>query len=275
MKHIKDVTEQTFAIEVIERSKVVPVIVDFWATWCEPCKQLTPMLERAAEQYKGAFELAKIDVDANQNLSKELQIQSVPTVAAFVDGKPVPGFQGAIPEAELHTWLSGFIAPLTNPDVELALMMLDQGDEAGAEAKLTEILSSDFNAEAAQVLAVLYIDQKRFSAAEAVLELMSNSPEVEQLRATVKIASAGEQAGELEAQLKADPDSRTLQIDYARALAGRGDYTEALGGLLIMVEDKIEEADRAREAILDIFRALGPDSEITQTYRRRLANALY
>lgn len=275
MNHVKDVNEQDFQTEVIERSKTVPVVVDFWATWCEPCKTLGPMLERAAEQYDGAFELVKIDVDANQNLSQQLQIQSIPTVAAFVDGQPVPGFQGAIPEAQLHEWLSGFVAPLTNPDVELALMMLDQGDEAGAEAKLREILSTDFDADAAQALAVLYIDQEKFAEANEVLDLLPASPEVDQLRSIANMAAVGEQADEIGAKLAEDPTNRLLQIEYAKAVAGRGEYAVALDGLMIMIEDKIEEVDEARAAVIEIFGVLGPDSEITQTYRRRLANALY
>lgn len=275
MNHVKDVTEQSFAVDVIERSKVVPVVVDFWATWCEPCKQLGPMLERAAEQYEGAFELAKVDVDANQALSQQLQIQSIPTVAAFVDGQPVNSFQGVIPEAQLHEFLSGFVAPLTNPDVELALMMLDQGDEAGAESKLREILSIGFDADAAQALAVLYIDQEKFAEAEEVLDLLPASAEVDQLRSIAKMAAVGEQASEIEARLSEDPQNKSIQIEYAKAVAGRGDYTVALDGLLIMIEDKIEEAEEARGAVIEIFGVLGPDSEITQAYRRRLANALY
>ncbi len=111
-------------------------MVDFWAEWCQPCKQLGPLLERTAAEFEGAFELVKIDVDANQTLSGQLGIQSIPTVIAFVDGRPVNQFQGAIPDAQLREWLGSFVTPPTDPEVAQAIALLDQGDEAGAEAKL-------------------------------------------------------------------------------------------------------------------------------------------
>lgn len=273
--YVTEAGEADFRTAVLDRSTQVPVVVDFWAEWCQPCKSLGPLLERTAAEYEGAFELVKIDVDANQTLAGQMGIQSIPTVIAFVDGRPVSQFQGAIPDAQLREWLAAFLTPPTDPEVADALALLDQGDEAAAEAKLRAILVDRFDEEASMALALLFIDQDRLPEA---LELLANLPaseDVDRLVAITKMAQAAQGAGDLESQLAADPDNVALQIKLARAIAGQGRYEEALETLVGIVSDKIDESEAARNAMIEIFDALGSDQPITQTYRRRLANALF
>ena len=272
---VKDVGEADFQAAVLERSTHVPVVVDFWAEWCQPCKQLGPLLEQTAAEFEGAFELVKIDVDANQALSGQLGIQSIPTVIAFVNGRPVNQFQGAIPAAQLREWLGTFVEPPTDPEVAEAIELLERGEEAQAEARLRAILSDRAEPEAALTLALLYIDQNRLTEALEVLGTLPPSEDVNRLVAIAQMGEAAAGAGEIEAKLAADPENLQLQIQLARAIAGQGRYEEALESLLEIVAAKTDESDDARDGMVEIFGVLGPDQPITQTFRRRLANALF
>lgn len=273
--YVKDVAEADFQQAVLERSKQVPVVVDFWAEWCEPCKALSPLLDRVAQEYEGAFELAKIDVDANQALSGQLGIKSIPTVIAFVDGRPVNQFQGAIPDAQLRSWLASFVVAPTDPAVTAAISLLERGDEAGAEASLKTILQDHFDEDAAITLALLYIDQNRLAESLELLGTLPPSEEVTRLTAVARMGEAAAGADDLTARLEAEPDNLEVRIQLARAVAGRGEYEEALESLLDIVTAKVDESDAAREGMLEIFDVLGNEQPVTQSYRRRLANALF
>ncbi len=274
-RFVKDVNQANFATEVIERSRSVPVVVDFWAEWCGPCKQLSPVLERLADEHDGAFELVKIDVDANQALSQQMGVQGIPAVVAFVDGRPVNSFTGAQPEPQVRQWLSTFVGPPVNPAVEAALELLDRGDEAGAEKLLESVLSEGLDLEAGLTLATLYLDQDRTAEAGEVLSTLPPGPEVDQLRSLVSMTEAAGDLDDLAAQLEADPDNADLKIRVAEALAGSGKYDEAFGMLLELITEDEDHREPARLAMVSLFDGLGPDHPHVVEYRRRLANALF
>ncbi len=273
--YVSDVDQADFNTAIIERSKTVPVVVDFWAEWCGPCKQLSPVLEKLADEYNGAFELAKIDVDANQELAQQMGVQGIPAVVAFSGGQPVDSFQGALPEPQVREWLSGFARPAMRDGLELAMQMLDRGDEAGAEQALRALLAETPDAETALTLATLYIDQNRMADAIEVLEGVEGSPEADQLRSIAAMAMTAGEADSLAAQLETNPDDVGLQIRYAVSLAGGGKHEEGLERLLDIVYAGGDSRDDARLAMISVFDALGPAHPAATEYRRRLANALY
>lgn len=260
--------------EVVDRSTQVPVLVDFWAEWCGPCKTLSPLLETAAADYGGAFELAKVDVDANQALSQSMKVQGIPTVVAFVGGKPVGQFSGAISEAELRSFIEQFVGPLTDPDVEAALDLLDTGDVAGAEAALRNILTLRTSEDAAKTLAMLYIDTDRMEEALEVLSTLPADEETKRLSALAVMASAGANLEEFRVAFSEDPTVENL-VSYAKALAGAGEPELAFDELLEAIEKRDDDSDFARMAMIEIFDMLGNDHPVVGTYRKRLANALY
>ncbi len=272
--YVKDVSEAQFMTEVVDRSTQVPVLVDFWAEWCGPCKTLSPLLETAAADYGGAFELAKVDVDANQALSQSMKVQGIPTVVAFVGGKPVGQFSGAISEAELRSFIEQFVGPLTDPDVEAALDLLDTGDVAGAEAALRNILTLRTSEDAAKTLAMLYIDTDRMEEALEVLSTLPADEETKRLSALAVMASAGANLEEFRVAFSEDPTVENL-VSYAKALAGAGEPELAFDELLEAIEKRDDDSDFARMAMIEIFDMLGNDHPVVGTYRKRLANALY
>lgn len=273
--YVTDVDQAEFNTAIIERSKTVPVVVDFWAEWCEPCKQLSPILERLADEYDGGFELAKIDVDANQALAQQMGIQGIPAVVAFADGQPVNSFQGALPEEQVREWLTTFATPPMNDHLEMVGQLLDGGDEAGAEQALRNLLAESPDAETALTLATLYIDQNRLPEAIEVLDSVEGSPEADQLRSIAAMAMTAGEADSLAAELEANPDDVGLQIRYAVSLAGGGKHDEALDRLLNIVYAGGDTREDARVAMISVFDALGPTHPMSIEYRRRLANALY
>ena len=273
--NVSDVDQADFNTAIIERSKTVPVVVDFWAEWCGPCKQLSPVLEKLADEYNGGFELAKIDVDANQALAQQMGVQGIPAVVAFSGGQPVDSFQGALPEPQVREWLDSFASPAMNDALELALQLLDRGDEAGAEKALRALLAETPDAETALTLATLYIDQNRMAEAIEVLEAVGGSPEADQLRSIAAMALTAGEADGLAAELESNPDDVGLQIRYAVSLAGGGKHEEALERLLDIVYAGGDSREDARVAMISIFDALGTAHPTAAEYRRRLANALY
>jgi putative thioredoxin len=272
--YVKDVSEAQFMTEVVDRSTQVPVLVDFWAEWCGPCKTLSPLLEAAAADYGGAFELAKVDVDANQALSQSMKVQGIPTVVAFVGGQPVGQFSGAISEAELRSFIEQYVGPSTDPDVEAALDLLDTGDVAGAEASLRNILKLRTSEDAAKTLAMLYIDTNRTDEALEVLSTLPADEETKRLSALAVMSSAGVNLEEFRVAFSEDPTVENL-VAYAKALAGAGEPELAFDELLDAIAERDDDSDTARLAMLEIFDMLGNDHPVVGTYRKRLANALY
>jgi putative thioredoxin len=275
--HIKDVTLEDFPSEVLNRSREVPVLVDFWAEWCGPCKTLSPLLERMTHEADGAFELAKVDVDANQELSAQFMVQSIPTVVAIRDGKEVNRFTGALPEAAITAFLETVLPTELDLMVDAARTALVTGDTAGAEHMLRQVLDTKpDHQDAGTSLAALLIDHGDIDEAMIVLGKLVPDADVERLQAAARLRlTSGGDIAELEAAASAAPDDDEAQLALARALAARSEFEPALDRLLDVVRSKGEGKEAARLAMLDIFGVLGNDHPLTSTYRRQLATALY
>ena len=290
---IKDGTEETFMADVVEASQEVPVIVDFWATWCGPCKTLGPMLEAAVTEAKGKVRMVKIDVDANQRLAQALAqqglpLQSIPTVVAFHEGRPVDMFQGAVPQSEIKAFVDK-LAALTGDGglgeaVEAAEQMLADGDIADAAQTFAAILGEEpdhagaYGGLVRATLALGDADQ-----AEALLsdapEAIAAAPELEAARAQLELARQAADAGplaELSAAVEADPANHQARFDYAQALHASGDVEAAVDQLLDLVRrDREWNEGAAKAQLFTIFDALKPGDPIALKGRRKLSSLLF
>ncbi|WP_095588756.1 thioredoxin [Actibacterium ureilyticum] len=286
---IKDVTEATFMADVIEASQEVPVIVDFWATWCGPCKTLGPMLEQAVTEAGGKVRMAKVDVDQNQQIAAQLRIQSIPTVYAFYQGQPVDGFQGAVPGSELKAFVDR-VAALAGDDgglddaVEAAEAMLAEGAVADAAQTFAAILGEDPANAAAYgglVRAHLALDEVERAGellAAAPAEI-ATAPEVEAARAQLELARQAADAGpvaELRAAVDANPDDLQARFDLAQALHASGAVEEAVDELLELFRRDREWNDgAAKTQLFTIFDALKPEDPIVLKGRRKLSSMIF
>ena len=260
MSHVTDVDTAGFNEQVIQRSHEVPVVVDFWAEWCGPCKTLGPTLERLTDEAGGVFELAKVDVDQNQELAGQMGVQGIPTVVAFKDGLPVSQFTGALPEAKVKEWLAEFMPNPMDDFITAADDLHDHGRIEEAAAMYRKVLEADAtHEEAAIALASIMLEAGDTESALAVLEPVPSSAGVDRFRAVVRLAT--------------EPGAPTTDLEAA--VASAPDNAGALDHLLEVVLRKGELTDDARTVMLDVFEVLGADSPITQDYRRRLANALF
>jgi putative thioredoxin len=273
--HVNDVTTEEFASAVVERSKQVPIVVDFWAAWCGPCRVLGPMLEQLAEEGGGSWELAKVDVDANQQLAARFGVQGIPTVVGFRDGRPVAQFTGALPEVQVRAFLDDLVPSELDLAAEQGALLLEGGDAAGAEAAWRAVLATDpSHGEAGTHLASLLIERDLPSEAVAILDRLVPTTEVTRLRAAAHVL---EGSGDLEllAAAAADPDDHGAGLAYGRALAAAGRHAEALERLVELVAARAgAPSEDARSAMLDLFELLGDHPLVTE-YRRRLASALF
>jgi len=275
--HIKDVSTSEFQHDVLLRSRDVPVLVDFWAEWCGPCKTLSPLLERITAESGGRFELAKVDVDANQDLSGQYGIQSIPTVVAIRDGKEVSRFSGALPEASILQFIESIMPSDLDLMVEQARTALVEGDTVGAEHILRQVLETQpDHQEAGTSLAALLIDQGEIEESMIVLGRLVPDADVERLQSAARLRqSASGDISALEAAAQADPDNDDAQLELARALAAHSEFEPALDRMLGVVKKKGDKKDEARLAMIDIFGVLGSDHPLSITYRKQLATALY
>lgn len=253
-----DVTDGDFAQTVLEASKERPVVVDLWAAWCGPCRTLGPILEKVAEERAGAFLLAKLDVDANPGVAGALGVQSIPTVVAFRDGKPVDGFIGALPENAVNAFVDRLLPTAGDVAADAAAADADAGDLGSAEAKYRAILSDEPKNHAAAVgLAILLLERGATDEATALLTPLLPDTEAEAVLARITVESWASRPG-------------TAPADAARRKAADGDFRGALEDLLAALPEDPE----ARASILEIFRLLG-EGDLVAEYRRRLTNALY
>ncbi|HXT35079.1 MAG TPA: tetratricopeptide repeat protein [Chloroflexota bacterium] len=280
----REVTLATFEREVIERSRSVPVVVDFWAPWCQPCLMLGPVLERLAEQADGAWELAKINTDYEQELSLRFGIQGIPAVKAFRDGKLVSEFVGVLPERSIRAFLARIIPTRADQLTADARERVSKGDLSGAEALLREALGQDKDhAGATMAMAEILLERGQEDAARPLLE--SLPPHTDEGRRAVallkRLQFISDSSGlpsreEALAALAANPDDFAAVWTLAVRAAGTGDYAEALSRFLDLLErNRQYKDDGARKAMLAIFTILGPDHELSMAYRPLLAAALH
>jgi putative thioredoxin len=285
---IKDVTTQSFVKDVIEESRRQPVLVDFWAPWCGPCKQLTPVLEKAVRALKGKARLVKMNIDEHPAIPGQMGIQSIPAVFAFVNGKPVDGFLGALPEGQVVAFLERLTKQeIGGEDKELlkeADAALAAGDPAGAAAIYAEILTeTPDNIPALAGLAKSYLETGDIEQAKATLaqvpEAKRNEAAVAAARAAVEMAEQAASLGpiaELEKKVAADPLDHQARFDLALALNSQNKRQEALDQLLAIVgRDRKWHDDGARKQLVQFFEAWGPTDEFTVSGRRSLSSILF
>jgi putative thioredoxin len=291
---IKDATEASFMADVIEASAEVPVIVDFWATWCGPCKTLGPMLEKLVLEAKGKVKMVKVDVDAEQRLAgalaqQGLPLQSIPTVVGFVEGRPVDMFQGAVPESQIKEFIKK-LTDMAGSDgglgeaLEAAEEMLAQGAVADAAQTFAAILGEEpENAAAMGGLARAHLAMDQIDEAEALLntapDTIFNAPEIEAARAQIELARQAAGAGplgDLQAAVEANPDDHQARFDYAQALHADGQVEDAVDQLLeLFKRDREWNDSAAKTQLFTIFDALKPQDPVALNGRRRLSSMIF
>lgn len=288
---VSDVTEASFMADVVEASQTIPVIVDFWAPWCGPCKTLGPQLENAVIAAKGAVKMAKVNVDENQGIAGQLRVQSIPTVYAFWQGQPIDGFQGAVPESEVKAFVDRVVAAGggaagggLDEAVEAAEEMLTDGQAEDAAQTFQAILGEDpahAGAYGGLVRALIALDN--LDEAEATLNgapaEIAETPELEAAFAQLELAKQAQNAGplgDLQAALEADPNNHQARLDYAQALYAGGQAEAAVDELLDLFGRYRDWNDGAAKAqLFTIFDALKPNDPIVLNGRRKLSSMIF
>ncbi len=235
-----DVTDATFETQVVERSRTVPVVVDLWADWCQPCRQLTPILEKVVAEANGAVELAKVDIESNPGVAQAFRVQSIPAVYVMVDGQVADGFLGAQSESAVREFLNRY---LPKPELSEIEQLVKAGDEASLRAALE--IEAD-NESALLALAALLIDDGRVNEADGLLDRAPDTPESRRLKAVIRVQTSG-------------TDDEPL--DIAAELA------ELLG--------RVKQSEEARQRFVDLLEVLGPDDPSTANWRKQLSRALF
>jgi len=273
-----DTTAERFELDVIERSKVTPVVVDFWAAWCQPCRLLAPLLERLATELGGRFVLVRANTDELPQIAAQFQVQSIPAVFALVDGQVVDFFQGVLSESQLRTWLDRVLLAGTLVDAQAQ----ESTRPSESERLYRQVLEqTPGHAQAKTGLARVLLDQGRSAESQALIEELEKrgflEPEAEKVKAAITLASLGTaDVAALRAAAAADPADLTAQLRLAEALAGQHAFEEALELCLQLVaQDKEGVGEQARQVMVGVFHVLPADSELTRSYRRRLSTLLF
>ena len=288
---IKETTTKTIVQDVVEESKRQPVLIDFWAPWCGPCRQLTPVLEKAVRAAKGKVKLGKMNIDDHPAIPGQMGIQSIPAVIAFVNGQPADGFTRAVPESKVTAFIDKLTAGMPGagePDVAEILkdseMLLAEGDPATAASVYAEVLAVDAANNAALAgLAKCYMATGATDQAKQTLALVPDSkredPAVKAVQVSIDLAEQAKALGpvtELEQKVAANPLDHQARLDLATALNAGGSRAEATNQLLEIVKrDRKWNEDGARKQLVQFFEAWGPTDEATVEGRKRLSTILF
>ncbi|MFZ1990084.1 MAG: thioredoxin [Alphaproteobacteria bacterium] len=286
--YIKDATTKTFQADVIEASRKQPVVVDFWAPWCGPCKTLGPIIEKLVNAAQGAVQLVKINVDENPEIAQALRIQSIPTVYAFKNGQPVDGFAGALPESQVKTFLERLAGPVGPSPIDEMIAegeaLIEEGDVAMAAQAFAAVLQEQPGEPRALAgLSRSYLRAGDIERAKQTLSLVPPEAEKHQAIASVRAeldladkAGDGGDTSALKAKVAAEPQNYEARFDLAMALVGANQHEEAVSELLEIVRrDRKWNDEAARKQLLTIFEALGPTHEVSVSGRRRLSSILF
>ncbi|CAN7533418.1 thioredoxin [Bosea sp. LjRoot9] len=285
---IKDTTTQAFRQDVVTESMTQPVLVDFWAPWCGPCKQLTPIIEKAVKDAKGKVKLVKMNIDEHPQIPGQLGIQSIPAVIAFKQGQPIDGFMGAQPESQVKAFIEKLVGPVGPGEAEeliaAAQAAIEAGDAAGASELYAGVLELEpENLSAIAGLARLHLDMGDLEGAKGILAMTPEDkaadPAIAAVRAAIELAEQAASLGdtaELEARVAADPKDYQARFDLAVALNARDRREEAVDHLIAIIKaDRTWNDDGARKQLLQFFEAWGPMDENSQAGRRKLSTLLF
>ncbi len=285
---IKDTATATFAQDVIEASRNALVLVDFWAAWCGPCKQLTPLLESVVTSYQGKVRLVKVNVDENPAIAGQLRVQSLPTVYAFRDGQPLDGFMGAQQESAIRQFIDRLLGPDAEAETSEALAQADQAFEGGDLQTAAEIYASILQADAQHPdalagLARCYLKSGDAERARQTIALVppdkTDTPSVAGILAALELAekvSPATDLGPLEARLAANPDDHEARMEIALAAAGTGNKERAIDELIeLFRRDRQWNDEAARKQLIQFFEAWGPKDANTLDGRRRLSSLMF
>jgi putative thioredoxin len=282
--YIHNVSAEDFQSLVIENSFKQPVVVDFWAEWCNPCQVLIPILTKLAEEYKGAFVLAKVNSDEQGELAAQAGVRSLPTVKIFVDGQVVNEFMGALPEPEVRKFIDQYIQTESDQVLNDAMLAFQEGREQDALEMLNAALANDSkNAKLKINIAKLMTNQGDFESATALLDSLENDdkdqPEVKEIVTHIKLARQLKDAGdpaELEQRVKDNPDDLDAMLQLSNINMASGNYEVAMQMLMqIMQKDRKFKDDAGRQGLIDIFDMLGNDNALVKSYRRKMFTLLH
>ncbi|NLX98652.1 MAG: tetratricopeptide repeat protein [Rhodopirellula sp.] len=280
---IVETTAESFESDVLVRSRTVPVVVDFWAPWCQPCRMLGPLLERIADEFQGRFILVKANTDEMPEMSAAFGVESIPAVFAVRDGSLIDQFVGVLPEPQLRAWLAG-VFPSEAETLTSEAAALEATDPVAAEAKYRQALENQPNDSPARLgLARTLLVQDKVDEARQVIDELAAAgaldAEGERVAAEIRLRLEGKETGGVEearAAAEADPKNLELQWNLARALVAEKQYEEALQVCLRLVEkDRHGFGEQGRALMVDVFHLLGPENALVDEYRRKLTMALF